>query len=148
MTLPGRFDLEAGSTVWLSWERKKGVCSPCLLSTGDIGTPVAQCLSVNKNSHQWQQGGSVFYRGWLVWNPLFFVQGIASPDFEACQIRWVYYGTFKSPTLSLSSEPSLSGIQAYDLFCRLLWDFKYILGPIQYCNTQVWGGQWIYRPFP
>ena len=75
------------------------MCNPCLLSTDDIGTPIAQCLFVNKNSHQWQQGCSVFYRGWLVWNPLLFAQGIASPDYEACQIRWMYYGTFQEPTL-------------------------------------------------
>ena len=32
--------------------RRKSVCSPCLLSTGVIGTFVVQWFSVNKNSHQ------------------------------------------------------------------------------------------------
>ena len=64
-------------------ERKGCVVLVC----SQLAILVLPCLSVNKNSHQWQQGGFVFYRGWLVWNPLFFVKGIANPDYEACQIR-------------------------------------------------------------
>ena len=104
----------------LSCERRKSVCSLCLSSTGDIDTLGAQCLSVNKDSHQLQQGGFIFYRGWSAWNLLFFVRGISSPDYEACQIHWMYYGTFQLPTLRPSSGPSLTDILACDLFCHLL----------------------------
>ena len=92
-------------------------------STGDIGTLGAQFLFVNKDSHQLLQGGFLFYKGWSAWNLLFFVRGISSLDHEACQIHWMYYGTFLLPTLLPSSEPSLTDILACVLFCRLLWDF-------------------------
>ena len=35
-TLPGRYDLKVGSTVLLSWERKRSMYSLCLLSNGGI----------------------------------------------------------------------------------------------------------------
>ena len=113
------------------------MCSLCLPSTGDIGTLGAQFLSVNKDSHQLLQGGFLFYKGWSAWNLLFFVRGISSLDHEACQIHWMYYGTFLLPTLLPSSEPSLTDVLACVLFCRLLWDFLYILGPILCYNILV-----------
>ena len=67
-------------TVWLSWGRRKSVCSLCLPSTGDFDNLGAQYLSVNKDSHQLPQCGFVFYRGWSVRILLFFVLIISSPD--------------------------------------------------------------------
>ena len=81
------------------------MCSLCLPSTGDIDTLGAQCLSVDKDSNQVPLGG------------------FSNPDYKACQIRWMYYGTFLLPTLLSSSGPSLTDILAYVLFCRLHWDF-------------------------
>ena len=46
-TLPGRYDLEVGSTVLLSWERKRSVYSLCLLSTDDIDVLFFQYLFSN-----------------------------------------------------------------------------------------------------
>ena len=96
------------------------MCSPCLPSTGVIGTLGAQFLSVNKDSHQLLQGGCLFYKGWSAWNLLFFVGGISSLDHEACQIHWMYYGTFLLPTLLPSSEPSLTDILACVWFVAFL----------------------------
>ena len=115
------------------------MCSLCLPSTGDIDTHGPQFLSVNKDSLHLLQGGFLFYKGWSAWNLLFFVRGISSLDHEACQMHWMNYGTFLLPTLLPSSEPSLTDILACVLFCRLLWIFKYILGPILCHNILVWG---------
>ena len=122
------------------------MCSLCLPSTGDIGTLGAQFLSVNKDSHQLLQGGFLFYKGWSAWKLLFFVRGISSLDHEACQIHWIYYGTFLLPTLLPSSEPSLTDMLACVLFCRLLWDFfLYIWGPIL-CYNRLSVGSGLERP--
>ena len=58
-TLPGRYDLEVGSTVLLSWERKRSVYSLCLLSTSGIDVLFFQYFFSNRTLHQWQQGDVV-----------------------------------------------------------------------------------------
>ena len=58
-TLPDRYDLEVGSTVLLSWERKRSVDSFCLLSSGGIDVLFFQYLFSNRTLHQWQQGDVV-----------------------------------------------------------------------------------------
>ena len=58
-TLQGRYDLEVGSTILLSWERKRSVYSLCLLSTYGIDVLFFQYLFSNRTLHQWQQGDVV-----------------------------------------------------------------------------------------